>query len=152
MEKENVNYYGLYRYVPDDGKWNERWAALIELGKSEHAIASKAKHKPKKKKRFADVFTTQILKYSLERFFADIYASGCARRFSATGQIHRIPKETIARHTITDDTSDNFARMDTNRNLLYASHENAITMCAYDHIASTIEGRKVGGESGNRGE
>lgn len=62
----------------------------------------------------------QITKFinSLECLFADIDASGCACRFSATGQIHCIPEETIAWHAITNNTGNNFAWMNSNGNLL----------------------------------
>lgn len=61
-----------------------------------------------------------ISSYSLECFFADINAAWRARRLGTTGQIHCIPKETITRHAITNNTGDNFARMNTNGNLLCA--------------------------------
>lgn len=67
----------------------------------------------------ARTISSNFVPYSLECFLADIDASGCARCFGATSQIHRIPKETITRHAITNNTGDNFARMNANGDLLW---------------------------------
>lgn len=60
----------------------------------------------------------EIRYYLRVRVFANINSSGCASCFRSTCQIYRVPKETIAWHTISNHTCHYFSRMNANRDFL----------------------------------
>lgn len=58
------------------------------------------------------------LPYSPIGLLADVNAPGHSGGLSAAGEIDRVAKEAIARHTIPNDAGDHLARMDANGDLL----------------------------------